>query len=162
MKNTPFILSIVGKSDSGKTTTILKLLPEFKKRGKAVAVAKHCPRGFDLDHQGKDSFKFAQAGSKGVFLTSSDTLAWLRPRQTSFSLKQALKDNFSDFDIVLTEGYNDATDIKKIQVFRDQIGGEVFSGGEIVAYVSDAKLQVDKPVFGPDDIEGIIGFIESL
>ena len=45
----PLILSVVGKSDSGKTTLILKLLPELKKRRYRIAVAKHCPHGFDLD-----------------------------------------------------------------------------------------------------------------
>ena len=45
----PVILSIIGKSDSGKTTLILKLLRELRKRKYRVAVAKHCPHGFNLD-----------------------------------------------------------------------------------------------------------------
>ena len=158
----PRIISIVGRSDSGKTTLILKLLPGLQKRGRRVAVAKHCPRGFDLDHKGKDSFKFSQAGSKGVFLSSADSLALVRPKKAQFDLKQFLRESFCDFDIVLTEGYNDATDSRKIQVFRSEIGGDVFESDTIIAYVSDTPLETDKPLYGPDDIEGIIDFIESL
>ena len=161
-KNTPFILAIIGKPDSGKTTLILKLLSELKRRGYKVAVAKHCPRGFDLDIEGKDSWRFTQAGGEGIFLSSEDRIALLRPREGLSNIKERLQNYFSDFDIVLMEGYNNESGIKKIQIIRSGIGGMDLTSDEIIAYISDVPLSTDKPVYNLDDISGIISFIETL
>jgi len=158
----PFVLSIIGKSDSGKTTLILKLLPELKKRRKKIAIAKHCPCGFDLDIEGKDSYRFAKAGSEGTFLSSGEGIALLRPKKGLADLEKSLQDYFSDFDFILTEGYNDEPDIKKIQIIRSGIGEMDFTPDGIIAYVSDMYIDTDKPVYHPDDIPGIISFIEGL
>jgi len=162
MKTRPFILSIIGKSDSGKTTLILKLLPELKTRGKRIGVAKHCPCGFDLDIEGKDSWRFTQAGSEGTFLSSDEGIALLRPRESLSNIKERLQNYFSDFDLVLMEGYNNEPGIKKIQIIRSQIGGTALSADEIIAYISDMSIATDKPVYHPDDIPGIVSFIEAL
>ena len=158
----PVVISIIGKPDSGKTTLILKLLPELKKKGYRTAVAKHCPCGFDLDIEGKDSWRFTQAGGVGTFLSSSDKIALLRPGGKSSSLKERLKSYFSDFDIVLMEGYSEETGINKIQIIRNGIGGGLLSSDEIIAYVSDMHLDTDKPVYRPDDVPGMISFVENL
>ncbi|MBW2678986.1 MAG: molybdopterin-guanine dinucleotide biosynthesis protein MobB [Deltaproteobacteria bacterium] len=46
------ILSVVGKSRSGKTTLIERLIPEIKKRGYRVGSVKHAHHGFDIDQFG--------------------------------------------------------------------------------------------------------------
>lgn len=161
-KDRPLIVSIVGKSDSGKTTLILKLLPELKRRGKRIAVAKHCPCGFDLDVKGKDSWKFTQAGGEGTFLSSQETIALLRPREGLSNLKERLQNYFSDFDLVLMEGYNNEAGINKIQIIRSGIGEVDSPLDEIIAYISDMSLDKDKPVYHPDDISAIASFIETL
>jgi len=160
-KIVPLILSIVGKPDSGKTTLILKLLKEFKKRGYRVAVAKHCPCGFDLDIEGKDSWRFTQAGAEGIFLSSDNEESVIRPKENSSNIKEKLQNYFSDFDIVLMEGYNFEAGINKVQLIRSSIGAEV-SSVEIIAYVSDMPLSTDKPVYKPDDTLSIISFLETL
>lgn len=156
------ILSIIGKSNSGKTTLILKLLPELKKKGYKVAVAKHCPSGFDLDAEGKDSWKFAQAGSNGIFLSSPEKEAIVRPMAGKMSLKEKLLDYFSDFDIVLMEGYKKEPGIKKIQVLRNEAGGNIITSNEIIAYITDMDIETDKRVLNVNDIEGMISFIEKI
>jgi molybdopterin-guanine dinucleotide biosynthesis protein B len=161
MKTRPFILSIIGRPDSGKTTLILKLLREFKKLGNRVAVSKHCPHGFDLDIEGKDSWRFSQAGSEGIFLTSAEEIALIRPKEPVLNLKNKLEDYFSDFDIVLMEGYNDEIGIKKIQIIRSCIGGDQDNSSDTIAYISDMSLDTDKPIYRPDDIEAIGSFIET-
>jgi len=161
-KNYPFILSIIGVPDSGKTTFILKLLPELKRRGINAAVAKYCPRGFDLDIEGKDSFRFTQAGGRGIFLSSAEKEAVIRPSTVTLNLKEKLKNYFSDFDFVFMEGYNNEIDIKKIQIIRKEIDSSESSSPEIIAYISDVALATDKPVYQPDDIPGIASFLESL
>jgi len=161
-KNTPLILSIIGEPDSGKTRLILKLLPELKRKGHRVAVAKHCPHGFDLDIEGKDSYRFSQAGGEGIFLSSNENIALLRPGGALFNLKEKMQDYFSDFDIVLMEGYNNLSGIRKMQVIRSSTGQKALSYDEIIVYISDVALNTDRPVYNPDDISGIVSFIESL
>jgi molybdopterin-guanine dinucleotide biosynthesis protein B len=158
----PYILSIVGKSDSGKTTLILKLLPELKKRGYRVAVAKHCPCGFDLDVEGKDSWKFTQAGGEGVFLTSPGSVALLRTEQSPPNIKEKLRDYFSDFDIVLMEGYNNVSGIRRIVIIRKGIGRMDSGPDNVVAYVSDMNIDTEKRVFSLDDVPAIADFVEGL
>ena len=51
----PPLVSIVGKSDSGKTTFIEKLVPQLVRLGCRVGTVKHDVHGFDIDHPGKDS-----------------------------------------------------------------------------------------------------------
>ncbi len=157
----PLILSIVGKSDSGKTTLILKLTPELKKRGYRTAVAKHCPRGFDLDIEGKDSWKFSRAGGEGILLTSDRDLALLRPKENSVNIKEQLQNYFSDFDIVLMEGYSNEPGVKKIELVRKGIGRIDSNPDEVIACVSDMELETEKKVFRPDDIPAIADFIVS-
>ena len=86
--NSPLLLSIVGKSGSGKTTLILKLLTELNRRQYKVAVAKNCPHGFELDIKGKDSWKFANLGGKGVFLSSGNKIALLRYDEDSLNTRK--------------------------------------------------------------------------
>ena len=61
MAKTVPIISVVGKSNVGKTTLLEKLLPEIKKRGYRVATIKHDVHGFSIDQPGKDTWKHAQA-----------------------------------------------------------------------------------------------------
>jgi len=157
-----FLLSIVGFSNSGKTTLILKLLPVLKQKGYNVAVAKFCPCGFNLDHKGKDSWRFSQAGSRGIFLSSPDSLALMRPIKQKESVKNILYKFFQDFDIVLMESYSQEKNIPTIQIIRKKIGGEILKKSNVLAYVSDMDLDVDRAVFHPDDISGIVRFIEKI
>jgi len=63
---TPPLISIVGKSDAGKTTLLEKLVGELKTRGYLIGTIKHDVHGFEIDHEGKDSWRhkhfFAQEG----------------------------------------------------------------------------------------------------
>ena len=73
----PVIISIVGKSDSGKTALLERLIPEIRKRGYNIGVIKHNVHGFELDHEGKDSWRYKQAGAQAVSLSSpADARLW--------------------------------------------------------------------------------------
>ena len=67
------ILSIVGKSKSGKTTLVEKIIAELKRRNYRVATIKHHSHpGFEIDHPGKDSWRHAQAGSDHAVVAAPD------------------------------------------------------------------------------------------
>ena len=72
------VVSIVGKSNSGKTTLLEKLIPELKRRGYRVATVKHDTHGFEVDQPGKDTWRLAQAGADAVVISSSDKLALIK------------------------------------------------------------------------------------
>ena len=159
----PFILGIVGKSDTGKTTLILKLVPEFVKRGYRVGVVKNCPHGFEIDRKGKDSWKFSQAGSQGVLLTSPERFAFLREEKEDIKkIPQIISLLFHGFDIVLVEGYSNLQWIEKIELLRRGIS-EIKDPSlkKVVAFVSDINIKEDKPVFRPKEIDKICDWVEK-
>jgi molybdopterin-guanine dinucleotide biosynthesis protein MobB len=49
------VLAVVGRSGSGKTTWLERLIPELKRRGWRVGAVKHTHHTFDFDPRGKDS-----------------------------------------------------------------------------------------------------------
>jgi len=77
IKKTP-IVCIVGKSESGKTTLIEKLIPELKKRGYRIGSIKHICQAFDIDKRGKDSRRHRKAGADIVVIASTDNIAIIK------------------------------------------------------------------------------------
>ncbi len=159
----PLVIAIVGKSGSGKTMLIRKLLGELGGRKYIVAAAKRCPHGFDLDVEGKDSWQFKEAGARGVVVTSPDRIGIIKEMEPVPALVSIARDYFSDFDIVLGEGFGRESEIAKIVVLREGISDYTPSPQDnILAWVSDVGRKTDKPVFKPDDISAIANFIEQL
>jgi len=64
------VISVVGKSNSGKTTYLEKLIRELKNRDYKIAIIKHDVHGFDMDKPGKDTWRHAQAGADIVCLVT--------------------------------------------------------------------------------------------
>ncbi len=63
------IISIVSKKNCGKTTLLEKLIPELKQRGYRVGTIKHDVHGFNIDHEGKDTFRHKSAGADIVAIS---------------------------------------------------------------------------------------------
>ena len=59
------IFGVAGYSGSGKTTLIEKLIPRFTAKGLRVSLIKHAHHTFDVDQQGKDSWRHRHAGATG-------------------------------------------------------------------------------------------------
>jgi len=159
----PLVISVVGNSSAGKTTLIERLLRELSGRNYTVAAVKHCPHGFDLDVEGKDSWRFTQAGARGVFLTSPSRVGLIEDKEPVPGLKSIAEHYFPSFDIVFGEGFSEEKEVAKIVVLRKGISDYVQSPqDDILALVSDFEIKGEKPVFKPDDVSGIANFIEQL
>ncbi len=159
MIGTP-IISVVGKSDSGKTTLLEKLIAELKKRGYRVGTVKHDTHGFEIDHPGKDSWRHAQAGSDVVVIASPNKLALIKKLETELKLDEVTS-YITDVDIILTEGYKRA-DKPKIEVHRRAVGGDLLcSPEELLAVVTDEPLDVPVPQFSFDETEALVDLIED-
>ena len=156
------IISIVGKSDSGKTTLIEKLLPELVLRGYRVATVKHDVHGFEVDREGKDSWRHKKAGAHTVIISSPQKVALIRDVEKDFTLEELRTKFVQDVDLILSEGYK--KDIQaKIEVFRQEKHKELLCTKEdnLVAIVSDKTFQVGVPCFGLEDMKGLSDFIEA-
>jgi len=159
----PLVVSVVGNSGAGKTTLIERLLRELSRRKYRVAAVKHCPQGFDMDAEGKDSWRFTQAGASGVFLTSPGRVGLIEDMEPVPGLKSIAEHYFPSFDIVLGEGFSEDKEVAKIVVLRKGVSDYVQSPqDDILALVSDFEIKADKPVFNADDVSGIADFIEQL
>ena len=62
--------SFVGRSNTGKTTVIERLIPILVGKGLKVAVIKHHPHDFEIDKPGKDTYRYKQAGATMGILAS--------------------------------------------------------------------------------------------
>ena len=58
------VIGFAGWSGAGKTTLIVRLIPELNRRGFSVSTIKHAHHNFDLDQPGKDSYEH-RAGGRG-------------------------------------------------------------------------------------------------
>jgi molybdopterin-guanine dinucleotide biosynthesis adapter protein len=156
----PPIVSIVGTSNVGKTTLVVKLIIELKRRGYRVATLKHDAHGFELDQPGKDSWRHSQAGSDIVFLASPQKLAMIRMVERELTIDE-IAEFAQDVDILLTEGYKSGNK-PKIEVSRQEKGVTLVSDPkDLVAIATDHPIALDVPQFDLEDVRGITDLIEK-
>lgn len=153
-------VSFVGKSNSGKTSVLERLIGELKRRGYRIAAVKHDAHGFELDQRGKDSWRLAQAGSDVVILSSPQRLALIKQVEHDLAPTELYPFIGEDIDLVLTEGYKKGA-TSKIEVHRKDLGGLLCSPQELVAIVTDEPLDLPLPQYAPDDAEGLADFLEK-
>jgi len=156
------IVSIVGKSDSGKTTLIEKLVPELTRRGYRIATVKHDVHGFEVDQEGKDSWRHKQAGAHTVVISSPKKVALIRDVEKDLTLEEIREKLIQDVDLIVSEGYK--KDVQpKIEIFRKEKHKELLCTKEdnLIAIVSDKKFRVGVSCFFLDDIRAVADFIEK-
>ena len=154
----PPVISIVGKSESGKTTLIEKLIPALQRRGYRVGVVKHAHHGFNMDHQGKDSYRHRQAGANSVMIASPGRIAMIKDAPGEHL--DDLLAFFEDVDLLITEGFK-RDKAPKIEIFRAERHRHpaCLDDDTLVAMVSDTPVEVGVPHFASADIESITEFI---
>ena len=100
------VYGIVGWKNSGKTTLVERLVSEITGRGFSVSTVKHAHHAFDVDHEGKDSFRHRVAGASEVLLASRNRWALMHEiRDDAEPPLSELLEKLSPVDLVLIEGY---------------------------------------------------------
>jgi len=155
------IISIVGKSNSGKTTLLENLIIELKQRGYKVAVIKHADNILELDTVNKDSWRLSQAGSELSMISSAQKLAIFKNITPDFSPEELSHFIYWDYDLLLTEGFK-TSNYPKIEVHRKEQGSDLVSPPEqLVAVVTDEPLKIEVPQFASDESNKIADIIET-
>jgi len=155
------VVSIVGKSQSGKTILMEQLIAEFKRRGYKVAALKHSHSGIEIDQPGKDSWRFARAGSDAVVISSLDKLAFIKNLDHELDIEEIMPVIGPEFDLVLVEGFRKSK-IPKIEVHRKELGNDLLCSPEdLSAIVTDGSLDIDIPQFPWGDTVAVADFIEK-
>ncbi len=153
----PPILCIVGRSNSGKTTLVERLIPELVKAGYRIATIKHAGHGFDLDTEGKDSWRHKRAGASSVIVLARGSLAMFADVPEQIKVEE-VRDRFLDaeIDLILAEGWKSDA-FPKIVVVRDRYGEVPVSSEGLLAVVSGEPLDCPVPVpcFDRNDIQGL-------
>lgn len=156
----PVISIVGGKSNSGKTTLLVKLIREAKRRGWRVATLKHDVHGFEMDQPGKDTWRHDRAGADVVAISSPQRIAILERVSDDQPLDEVLG-RIHGVDVIFTEGYKHANK-PKIEVYRSAVHQELFSKPEeLFAIASDVMFDNGIPCFGLDDVQGICDLIED-
>jgi len=161
MSKTIPILSIVGKSNSGKTTLIERLIPEFTRRGWRVATIKHNRHGFTVDHEGKDSWRHKRAGARITVIASPRQVAVVEDTDRDYEIGELRDLYIRDVELIIVEGYK-RNPFPKIEVFRPSLKRERLCGPEdnLIAVASDEPLPAGPvPNFSLDDIAGIAAWV---
>ncbi len=153
------ILGFAAYSGTGKTTLIEKLVMALKARGLRIAVIKHDGHDFEIDHRGKDSWRFIQAGSDISIIGSTSKTAFVEQR--GLSLMQ-IAARIHDVDLILVEGYKQEN-ITQIGICRTATGkGFPADISRYTAVVTDAGTDAKTsgiPHFGFDEIEELTEFV---
>ncbi len=157
----PPVVSVVGKSDVGKTTFLEKLIPELVRRGYRVGTVKHDVHGFELDTPGKDTWRHARAGSRAVVISGPGKVALLLTVEGEASLDQVAELISGQVDLILTEGYKRGNK-PKIEISRAAVGTDLLcSEDELLCLVSDVAHPLAAPRFGLDDASGVANLLEE-
>jgi molybdopterin-guanine dinucleotide biosynthesis adapter protein len=148
----PRAIAIVGFANSGKTELICRLLPRLAARGLRVAVLKHSHHP-DLDRvdQGKDTWRYRQAGAQAVALAAPGLVQVTRRFLGEPSLQQALAMLAAEADLIVVEGYKTGP-LPKVAVLRPA-DREVPDYPNLLALVSEKPLNSPLPVFQPHQVE---------
>lgn len=136
------LVAIVGRSNSGKTTLMERLLPELLRLGVAVGTVKHDAHSFEIDHPGKDSYRHGAAGAAAYVVSSPERLAFVARNDEELTLPAIVERFFQGFDLVVAEGFKRSAP-NRIELFRTAAGytETLCSSEESLAVVTDAPLE---------------------
>lgn len=140
----PVVLGVVGRSGSGKTSFLERLIAALQARGISVGAVKHASHGFQADRPGKDSHRLYESGAQAVALLSVEQSATFVRRALPPSIEAALLALPPGLDLVLAEGFS-WEPIPRVVVrgpgrapkADDLAGGEVLGIVEVRAYPDD-------------------------
>ena len=152
------VVSFIGRSNSGKTTLLERVIRELKLRGYRVGVVKHSHHNFAIDQPGKDSWRLAQAGSDVIAVSSPNKVAFIEHVESEVDFDQLSTFFEGKVDIVLAEGYKNGNSTK-ILVLATEQDKEQLCLEEPLVTVSARSSSLGYPQFDDTDVHHIANLL---
>jgi len=152
------IISIAGKQNAGKTTLLKDLIPKLKEQGYRVGTLKYNIRKFDIDHEGKDTYKYSSSGADSVAISTQSEFVVMKKTAKPLTLQEIIEAHFSDVDVVLVEGYRE-DDYPRIRIIDPQDTNAVKTDSENELLLVNEKTE--NSCFSINGINRARDFIEK-
>ena len=110
------IIAAIGKSGSGKTTTLEYLISNLASEGYRIGAIKHIyHKGFKIDKEGTNTWRYTKAGSKVVAAVSSEEIVVIKKAETTLNdLEQVIGlVEEEQLDIIFIEGFGSLVEKRK-------------------------------------------------
>jgi len=163
--NCPVISIVAMQSGTGKTTLIENLIKVFKRKKYRLGILKHDAHKFEIDYEGKDTWRFAQAGADQVMISSKTKIALVEKLEQEKNITELIS-SFKNVDLIIIEGFKN-NNYPKIEVHRKEInsqlvfGNPLFATNTFLAIASDEPLKINIPLLDLNDVNSIADFIEK-
>ncbi len=158
------VIGVAGFKNAGKTTLVEKLVAELTRRGRRISTVKHAHHSFDIDHEGRDSFRHRKAGATEVAIVSQSR--WALIHESRNEPEPALAEilaKLAPCDLVIVEGYKRDTH-HKIEVRNLALDHPKLAGSDptVIAIAATGEVpDAPVPLFNRDDVTALAGFIEQ-
>jgi molybdopterin-guanine dinucleotide biosynthesis protein B len=155
----PPVVGVVGRKNSGKTTLVVALAAELKRRGWRVASLKHGHHDFEIDQPGRDTWRhFHEGGVEAVVMASAGKVALVMRTEDEPDPRELIARFYggTGYDLVLVEGYK-AGPFPRIEVWRRSAHDRPLhdpaddsAAEHCMAMVTDATMDAPWPVIPLD------------
>ena len=156
------LLGFAAWSGTGKTTLLEAMLPKLVERGIRVAVIKHAHHNFDIDQEGKDSYRLRKAGAGQMLISSRYRRALVTetPEEEATLPQLIAQLDQTQLDLILVEGFK-KLDFPKIELHREEIGKPWLHPDDIniIAVASNTKASTELPQLDINDLEQLTDFV---
>ena len=151
-RRVPIVSIVAPASGTGKTTFIERLLPRLQAQGLRVGVVKSDAHGFQLDQEGKDSWRFQRAGARSVAVVSPAGWVLMQKTGERASLEQVAA-KMEGIDLLLSESRTHGT-CPTLSLWRGR--AEPMTGDDVAAVFAQGLAPGSLPdvrQFDLDDTE---------
>jgi molybdopterin-guanine dinucleotide biosynthesis protein B len=156
------VIGVAGFKNAGKTTLVERLVRELTGRGYRISTVKHAHHSFDIDHEGRDSFRHRLAGASEVAVISGQRWALIHElRDEAEPSFASILAKLTPCDLVIVEGYkhgnHDKIEVRNLALDHPKLAGE---DPTIVAIAANGAVDdAQVPVFDRDHVQALADFI---
>jgi molybdopterin-guanine dinucleotide biosynthesis protein MobB len=149
--SSPLIVAVTGWKNSGKTTFLVALAAELKRRSFRVASVKHGHHEFEIDEPGRDSWRHFHEGEvEAVMMVARGKIAVIAHAEEEPDPEVLIRRHLGDggYDFVLVEGYKHGV-FPKLEIHRGAMNASpIYAGADRQAAARYLALITDQPLQG--------------
>src|SRR5690349_7814078 len=123
------VIGVAGFKNAGKTTLVERLVRALTGLGIRVSTVKHAHHSFDIDHEGRDSFRHRAAGASEVAVISASRWAIIHELRDEAEPPLAeILAKLDPCDLVIIEGYkrdhHDKIEVRNLALDHPELAGD--------------------------------------